>query len=157
MTARRVLLRVVFTSLVLAAGFGAAGVMFASHDTIWRIVGTCAATAVGRSSCSGSRASWRGRRPGRPERCPRAVRRRVPADARPDLEVLAGADQAGLTLIFLALPGSGPRVVRDSGRPATRAAARVGLAASAATLLLLMIGPGPGWGTGTSSTTTGSR
>ncbi len=44
---RKVLLRVVFWALGLAAGFGAAGVIFAGHDTLWRIVGTCAATAVG--------------------------------------------------------------------------------------------------------------
>lgn len=31
----------------LAAGLGAAGVIFAGHDTLWRIVGTCAATAMG--------------------------------------------------------------------------------------------------------------
>src|SRR5512143_3397400 len=47
MTARKVLLRIVFGSLALAAGFGAAGVIFAGHDTLWRIVGTCFATAVG--------------------------------------------------------------------------------------------------------------
>jgi hypothetical protein len=44
---QKLLLRVVFWALGLAAGFGAAGVIFAGHDTIWRIVGTCAATAVG--------------------------------------------------------------------------------------------------------------
>ena len=47
MTVRNVLLRIVFGSLALAAGFGAAGVIFAGHDTLWRIVGTCAATAIG--------------------------------------------------------------------------------------------------------------
>ena len=44
---RKVLLRVVFWALGLAACFGAAGVIFAGHDTLWRIVGTCAATAAG--------------------------------------------------------------------------------------------------------------
>jgi hypothetical protein len=44
---RKVLLRIVFWALGLAACFGAAGVIFAGHDTLWRIVGTCAATAAG--------------------------------------------------------------------------------------------------------------
>jgi hypothetical protein len=44
---RKVLLRVVFWALGLAVCFGAAGVIFAGHDTLWRIVGTCAATATG--------------------------------------------------------------------------------------------------------------
>ncbi|MCX6922270.1 MAG: hypothetical protein NT154_03480 [Verrucomicrobia bacterium] len=44
---RKVLLRIVFGALGLAAFFGAAGVIFAGHDAIWRIVGTCAATAGG--------------------------------------------------------------------------------------------------------------
>src|SRR5512138_2670851 len=44
---RKILLRIVFWALGLGAGFGAAGVIFAGHDTLWRIVGTCAATAIG--------------------------------------------------------------------------------------------------------------
>ena len=44
---RKLLLRIVFWALGLAACFGAAGVIFAGHDTLWRIVGTCAATAAG--------------------------------------------------------------------------------------------------------------
>jgi len=44
---RKFLLRIVFWALGLAACFGAAGVIFAGHDTLWRIVGTCAATALG--------------------------------------------------------------------------------------------------------------
>ena len=44
---RKVLLRIVFWALGLAACFGAVGVIFAGHDTLWRIVGTCAATAAG--------------------------------------------------------------------------------------------------------------
>lgn len=47
MNYRKALLRLVFWALGLAAGFGAAGVIFAGHDTLWRIVGTCAATAIG--------------------------------------------------------------------------------------------------------------
>lgn len=47
MNYRKILLRTVFWALGLAAGFGAAGVIFAGHDTLWRIVGTCAVTAVG--------------------------------------------------------------------------------------------------------------
>ena len=41
---RKVLLRIVFWALGLAACFGAAGVIFAGHDTLWRIVGTCVVT-----------------------------------------------------------------------------------------------------------------
>jgi len=44
---RKFLLRIVFWALGLAACFGAAGVIFAGHDTLWRIVGTCAGTALG--------------------------------------------------------------------------------------------------------------
>lgn len=44
---RRILLRVVFWALGLAACFGAAGIIFAGHETLWRIVGTCAVTALG--------------------------------------------------------------------------------------------------------------
>src|ERR1017187_6385228 len=44
---RKVLLRIVFWALGLAACFGAAGVIFAGHDTLWRIVATCAATGAG--------------------------------------------------------------------------------------------------------------
>ena len=47
MNYRKVLLRIVFWALGLAAGFGAAGVIFAGEETLWRIVGTCAATAIG--------------------------------------------------------------------------------------------------------------
>ena len=38
---RKVLLRIVFWALGLAACFGAAAVIFAGHDTLWRIVETC--------------------------------------------------------------------------------------------------------------------
>ena len=44
---RKVLLRIVFWALGLAACFGAAGVIFAGDERVWRIVGTCAATAAG--------------------------------------------------------------------------------------------------------------
>ncbi len=36
--ARKVLLRVVFWALGLAAAFGAAGVIFAGRETLWRVV-----------------------------------------------------------------------------------------------------------------------
>ena len=44
---RKVLLRIVFWALGLAACFGAAGVIFAGDERVWRIVGTCVATAAG--------------------------------------------------------------------------------------------------------------
>jgi hypothetical protein len=47
MALRKLLLRIVFGSLALAALVGAGAVVFAGHDTLWRIVGTCFATAAG--------------------------------------------------------------------------------------------------------------
>jgi hypothetical protein len=47
MPLRSILLRVLFVSLALAAVFGAAGILFGSHDTIWRISATSVATALG--------------------------------------------------------------------------------------------------------------
>ncbi len=47
MTIQKFLLRVVFGSLALAACFGAVAMIFAGYDTLWRIVGTSVATAVG--------------------------------------------------------------------------------------------------------------
>ena len=44
---RKALLRIVFWALGLAACFGAAGVIFAGDERVWRIVGTCVATAAG--------------------------------------------------------------------------------------------------------------
>src|SRR5437870_12216345 len=47
MPLRKLLLRVVFVSLALAAVLGAAGILLAGHDTIWRVVATAVATAGG--------------------------------------------------------------------------------------------------------------
>ena len=153
MTARKVLLRIVFASLALAAGFGAAGVIFSGHDTLWRIVGTCAATAVGALLVLGSSSLLE-----REETWPPGAL---------SLALFVGGyllmlgliwevfgpaqDQAGLTLIFLALTGLPALVfVGIQRRPATLLAARVGLAACAVSFLLLMIGTwGRGWGTRT--------
>jgi hypothetical protein len=43
---RSILLRVLFGSLALAALFGAAGILVASHEATWDVVGTSIATAV---------------------------------------------------------------------------------------------------------------
>ena len=148
MTVRKVLLRIVFGSLALAAGFGAAGVIFAGHDTLWRIVGTCGATAtaallvLGSSSLLEQEETWP----------PGAL----------SLVLFVGEyllalgliweafgqadDQAGLTMIFLALTGFPALVfVATLKRPAALVAARAGLAACAVSFLLLMIGT---WGRG---------
>lgn len=45
MSFRSILLRVLFWSLALAAIFGALGILFAAHDTIWRTAATSISTA----------------------------------------------------------------------------------------------------------------
>ena len=150
MTVRRVLLRIVFGSLALAAVFGAAGVIFAGNDTLWRIVWTCAATAVGALLVFASS----------------TLLEREDAWTTGVLSILLfvseyllnlgliwevygqAEDQAGLTVLFLALTGFPALVfVGAHRRPESRVAARVGLAASAASFVMLMIGTwGRGWG-----------
>ena len=142
MTARKVLLRIVFGSLALAAGFGAAGMVVAGHDTLWRIVGTCAATAAGALL-----ALWSSSLLEREEISPGAL----------SLTLFVGEylltlgliwevfgraeDQAGLTVLFLWLTGLPALVfVLIKEQSATRVAARVGLVACAVSFLLLMIG-----------------
>jgi hypothetical protein len=151
MTVRKVLLRIVFGSLALAAGFGAAGVIFAGHDTLWRIVSTCAATAVGALLVLGSSSLLE-----REETWPPGVMSVLLFVGEYLLtlgliwEVFGQAqDQAGLTVLFLALTGVPALVfVGILRQPVTFVAARVGLAASAVSFLLLMIGTwGRGWGT----------
>jgi hypothetical protein len=151
MTIRKVLLRIVFASLALAAGFGAAGVIFAGHDTLWRIVWTCAATAVGALLVFGSSSLLE-----REETWSPGVMSVLLFVGEYLLnlgliwEVFGQAqDQAGLTVLFLALTGFPALVfVGIQRRPATLVAARAGLAASAVSFLLLMIGTwGRGWGT----------
>jgi hypothetical protein len=151
MTARRVLLRIVFGSLALAAGFGAVGVVFAGHDTLWRIVWTCAATAVGALLVLGASSLLE-----REETWPPGVLAvaLVVGEYLLDLgliwEVFGRAqDQAMSTAFFLALTGFPALVFLGILRqPATFIAARVGLAACAVSFLLLMIGTwGRGWGT----------
>ncbi len=151
MTFRKVLLRVVFASLALAAGFGAAGVIFAGHDTLWRIVWTCAATAVGAllvlasSSLLEKEETW----------LPGVLSLLLfVGEYLLNLGLIWEAfgraqDQAGLTVLFLTLTGFPALVlVGIQRRPATLVAARVGLVACAVSLLLLMAGTwGRGWGT----------
>jgi hypothetical protein len=151
MIARKLLLRIVFASLALAAGFGAAGVIFAGHDTLWRIVGTCAATAAAALLVLGSSSLLE-----REETWPPGALSLVLFVGEYLLtlgllwEVFGPAqDQAGLTVLFLALTGFPALVfVGTLRRSTTRVAARVGLAACAVSFLLLMIGTwGRGWGT----------
>jgi hypothetical protein len=145
---RKFLLRVVFWALGLAACFGAAGVIFAGHDTLWRIVGTCAATAAGAFltlAASGQldhRTTWL---PG------------VMAVSLIVTEYLAtlgliwnlfrsAGDPAALTMFFLAattVPAIGFTAIMK--RPDGALSARVGLFASAAVFAVLMVGTWGGW------------
>jgi hypothetical protein len=145
---RKVLLRVVFWALGLAACFGAAGVIFAGHDTLWRIVGTCAATAVGAflmlaaSRQLDEQTTWL---PG------------VMAVSLIVIEYLAtlgliwslfrsAQEPAALTMLFLA--ATAVPAIGFSGilkRPDGALSARVGLSASSAVFLLLMVGTWGGW------------
>ena len=145
---RKVLLQIVFWALGLAACFGAAGVIFAGHDTLWRIVGTCAATAAGAflvlaaSRQLDQETTWL---PG------------VMAISLLVIEYLAtlglvwslfrSADEtAGLTMLFLAataVPAIGFTGILK--RPDSSHSAKVGLVASAAVFALLMVGTWGGW------------
>jgi hypothetical protein len=138
----------VFWALGLAACFGAAGVIFAGHDTLWRIVGTCAATAAGAflmlaaSQQLDQETTWL---PG------------VMAVALLVTEYLASLgliwnlfgsaqDPAALTMLFLAgtaVPAIGLTAIMQ--RPDGALAARVGLFASAVVFVLLMVGTWGGW------------
>ncbi len=145
---RKVLLRVMFWALGLAACFGAAGVIFAGHDTLWKIVGTCAATAVGAFLLL-------------------AASRRLDRDTTWLPGVMAvslivveylislgliwnffrsAQEPAALTMLFLAataIPAIGLSGILK--RPDGTLAARVGLSASAAVFALLMVGTWGGW------------
>jgi hypothetical protein len=145
---RKVLLRIVFWALGLAACFGAAGVIFAGHDTLWRIVGTCAATAAGAflvlaaSRQLDRETTWL---PG------------VMAISLIVTEYLAtlgliwslfrSADEAAaLTMLFLAatsVPAIGFTGILK--RPDGALSARVGLVASVVVFVLLMVGTWGGW------------
>ena len=145
---RKVLLRVVFWALGLAACFGAAGVIFAGHDTLWRIVGTCAATAAGAflmlaaSRQLDQETTWLAG---------------VMAVSLIVIEYLAtlgliwnlfrsAQEPAGLTMLFLAataVPAIGFSAILK--RPDGALSARVGLFASSAVFVLLMVGTWGGW------------
>jgi hypothetical protein len=145
---RKVLLRIVFWALGLAACFGAAGVIFAGHDTLWRIVGTCAATAVGAflllaaSRQLDRETTWL---PG------------VMAVSLIVIEYLAtlaltwklvgsAQEPSALTMFFLAatmVPAIGFTGIMK--RPDGALSARVGLFASAGVFALLVVGAWGGW------------
>jgi hypothetical protein len=145
---RKVLLRIVFWALGLAACFGAAGVIFAGHDTLWRIVGTCAATAAGAflllaaSRQLDQETTWL---PG------------VMAVALIVIEYLAtlgliwnlfrsAQDPAALTMFSLvatAVPAIGFSAIMKRRDGAL--SARVGLIASAVVFVLLLVGTWGGW------------
>jgi hypothetical protein len=145
---RKVLLRIVFWALGLAACFGAAGVIFAGHDTLWRVVGTCAATAAGAflllpaSRQLDQEKTWL---PG------------VMAISLIVIEYLAtlgliwnlfrsAQDPAALTMFSLvatAVPAIGFAALMK--RPDGAHSARVGLFASAVVFVLLLVGTWGGW------------
>jgi hypothetical protein len=146
---RKVLLRVVFWALGLAAAFGAAGVIFAGHDTLWRIVGTCAATAAGAFlMLAASRHLDR-------------ETTRLPGVMLVSLivtEYLASLGQiwnlfrsaeepVAFTMFFLAattIPAVGFCAILK--RPDAALSARVGLFATCVVFVLLMVGTWGGWG-----------
>ena len=145
---RKVLLRVVFWALGLAAFFGAVGVIFAGHDTLWRIVGTCAATAaaafllLAASRQLDQETTWL---PG------------VMAVSLIVIEYLAtlgltwnllgnAQEPAALTMFFLA--ATAVPAISFSGilkRPDGALSAWVGIFASSAVFVLLMVGTWGGW------------
>jgi hypothetical protein len=145
---RKVLLRIVFWALGLAACFGAAGVIFAGHDTLWRIVGTCAATAAGAflllaaSRQLDQQKTWL---PG------------VMAVSLIVLEYLAtlgltwslfgrAEEPAALTMFCLvatAVPAIGFSAIMNRSEGAR--SARVGLFASVVVFVLLLVGTWGGW------------
>jgi hypothetical protein len=147
-TYRKVLLRIVFWALGLAACFGATGVIFVGHDTLWRIVGTCAATAVGAflllaasrqldqegTRLSGVMAVWL-----------------IVIEYLGTLGLVwnlfrSAGEPAGLTMLCLvatAIPA-----IAFTGiikRPDAALAARVGLFASSVVFVLLLLGTWGGW------------
>ncbi len=150
MTIRKVLLRIVFGSLALAACCGAAAVLLAGHDTLWRVVGTCFATAAGALLLFWSSALLSQDETRRPGVLAAAL---VLAEYLPTLgqiwEMFGRADeQAALSMLHLALTGL-PAVafLALERRPAAATASRVGLAVCAAVFALLMAGVwGPGVG-----------
>ena len=145
---RKVLLRIVFWALGLAAGFGAAGVIFAGHDTLWRIVGTCAATAAGAflvlatSRQLDQETTWL---PG--VMAISLIVTEYVAALGLIWSLFRSADEAaGLTMLFLAATsGSAIGFTAILKRPDGALSARVGLAASAAVFILLMVGTWGGW------------
>jgi hypothetical protein len=150
MSIQKVLLRVVFGSLALAAGFGAAAVIFVGHDTLWRIGGTCAVTAFGALLLFGASSLVERE----PTRGPGVL-----ATALVITEYLLilgiiwslfgrAEEQVGFTLLHVAVTGI-PAIafLAMSARPVTAVAARLGLAACAVDLVLLVIGVwASGWG-----------
>ena len=145
---RKVLLRVVFWALGLAACFGAAGVIFAGHDTLWRIVGTCGATAAGAFLLLGASRQLDQEKTWVPN---------VMAVALIVIEYLStlgliwnlfgkAEEPAGLTMFFLAataVPAIALSAVLKRAEGAL--SARVGICASAVVFLVLMIGTWGGW------------
>ncbi len=145
---RKVLLRIVFWALGLAACFGAAGVIFAGDDRVWRIVGTCVATAAGASLMlaasrqldqettwlPGVMAVW-------------LIVTEYLAALGLIWKFFGGAQEpAALTMLFLAataVPAIGFTGVMK--RPDGALSARVGVCASAVVFLLLMVGTWGGW------------
>jgi len=150
MTMQKFLLRVVFGSLALAACFGALAMIFAGGDTLWRIVATCIATAVGALLLFGASS------------VAEREATRLPGALATTLIITeylltlmqiwnvfgAARNQAGFTIFALAItgiPAIACLVMR--ARPVTAIAARLGLAVCGTGLALLLIGTwGSGWG-----------
>jgi hypothetical protein len=145
---RKVLLRIVFWALGLAASFGAAGVIFAGHDTLWRIVGTCAATAGGAllllaaSRQLGKEATWL---PG--AMAVSLIVTEYVATLGMIWNLFRSAEEpAAFTMLFLA--ATAVHAIVFAGllkRPDGARSARVGLGASVVVFVLLLLGTWGGW------------
>ena len=137
-----------FWALGLAACFGAAGVIFAGHDTLWRIVGTCAATAVGAFLTLAASGQFDPEKPWLPGVMVVSL---IVTEYLATLGLIwnlfgSAQEPVGLTMFFLAattVPAIGFTAIRKRSDAAH--SARVGLLASVVVFVLLVVGTWAGW------------
>jgi hypothetical protein len=145
---RKVLLRVVFWALGLAACFGALGIIFAGHDTLWRIVGTCAATGIGALLILAVSAQLDREMTRRPGLMLIAL---IVIEYLGTLGLIwslfkSAEEPVGGTMAFLAATAI-PAIVFSAltGRAGAEVAGRVGVVTSSAVFVLLLVGAWGGW------------
>ena len=145
MPLRIILLRVLFCSLALAAVFGAVGILFASHDAIWRIAATSIATA-GAALLLLVASSKMDKPVPRPAALLGAtlvvIEYLLALAAIWEMAIFFGSqydDSLWLTILFIALTGV-PAIafLRMMTKPITAWAGRAGLALAAAELAMLL-------------------